>query len=227
MDIIRADSRGRSRFDWLDSRHSFSFGSYHDPARMGVSALRVINDDLVEPGAGFGTHPHRDMEILSYVTRGAMRHRDSTGTEGLIAAGQFQLMSAGRGILHSEFNASQTAPLAFLQIWIRPAASGGPPGYQQQEFARAEGLQLVASPEGPLRLAQDARVSRLMLAAGTAATLELATARTGYLHIVDGSLTTGDTMLARGDGMLVTGAPRLALRAEAASEALWFDLPGN
>ena len=127
MNIVRAASRGRSHTDWLDSHHSFSFGSYHDPARMGVSVLRVFNDDTVQPASGFGSHGHRDMEILSYVTRGVMQHRDSTGEQGVIAAGEFQLMSAGSGIMHSEHNASAAEALAFLQIWIQPSSIGGAP----------------------------------------------------------------------------------------------------
>jgi hypothetical protein len=225
MDIIRADSRGASRFEWLDSRHTFSFGSYYDAARMGVSALRVINDDLVAPGAGFETHGHRDMEILSYVTEGAMRHRDSTGQEGLITAGQFQLMTAGRGILHSEFNDSATEPLAFLQIWIRPAAPGGTPGYQQRDFPRVPGRQRIASPDGPLRLGQDASVSRVLLPPGASEKLELAPGRVGYLHLVAGKLHLDGVTLARGDGAALRDAPRLELRADDAAEALWFELP--
>jgi len=225
---IPATSRGRSRFSWLDSHHTFSFGHYHDPGRMGFGALRVLNDDRVQPGAGFDTHGHRDMEILSYVTGGEMVHRDSSGHEGRIAAGQFQLMSAGSGILHSEYNASPDEELRFLQVWILPALRGGQPAYQQRDFARVPGLQPIATPDGrdaTLKLRQDAIVSRLILPAGTAHALAPGAGRRLYLHLVEGALGLGDTALAPGDGFGLAGAESLETRAASAVEALLFDLP--
>ena len=133
--LRKADERGKAQFGWLKSRHSFSFGSYYDPAHMGFSALRVINDDWVAPGAGFNTHGHRDMEIITLVLQGAIVHKDSAGNEKILPAGEFQLMSAGSGVYHSEFNASQSEELRFLQIWIMPDKQGGAPGYQQKHFA--------------------------------------------------------------------------------------------
>jgi quercetin 2,3-dioxygenase len=142
-----AHERGTANFGWLNSHHSFSFGSYYDPAHMGHSALRVINDDSVEPGAGFGTHGHRDMEIISFVTQGTMEHKDSMGNVQVLPQGEFQLMSAGRGITHSEYNASPTEKLKFLQIWIVPESQGGEPGYQQKRFTAKAGLTPIITPE--------------------------------------------------------------------------------
>ncbi len=226
MRVLRATTRGQSRTAWLDSRHTFSFGQYQDRARMGISALRVINDDLVIPGAGFATHGHRDMEILSYVTRGTMQHRDSTGEAGEIPAGQFQLMSAGSGIRHSEFNASATDELAFLQVWIVPAQAGGAPRYQQVALPRAPGLHLVASPDGPLQLRQDARVSRLELAPQAAAVLPLQPDRVGYVHVIQGTLRIDGELLAAGDGAAFSDQADVTAHAVDGVEALWFDLPG-
>lgn len=230
MQALRAaDDRGTTRFAWLDSRHTFSFGHYFDPRHLGVSALRVINDDTVQPGAGFDTHGHRDMEILTYVTAGAIAHRDSTGGQQEVPAGEFQLMHAGRGIYHSEFNASRREPLKFLQIWIQPDRLGGEPGYEQKRFARQPGLQLVASPDGAdgsLNLRQNARIYRLQLAAGEAAELPLVAGRVGYLHLVRGRVRLAGQLLAAGDGyMLVADASANAVAASEETEALYFDLP--
>ena len=159
VSIRRGNERGAVDFGWLKSRHTFSFGSYYDPAHMGVSALRVINDDRVDAGAGFDTHSHRDMEIISYVKRGVIEHRDSMGNTRQLPPGEFQLMSAGSGITHSEYNASSSEPLEFLQIWIQPEVTGIEPGYQQKAFVREPGLQLIASSDArgqSLKLHQDA-----------------------------------------------------------------------
>lgn len=226
--VRAADDRGRTRINWLDSRHSFSFGDYYDPRHMGVSALRVINDDVVVPGAGFGTHGHRDMEILTYVTQGVIAHEDSTGNREQVPAGEFQLMHAGRGIRHSEFNASAQDTLRFLQIWILPDTLGGEPGYEQKRFARVEGLQLVVSPDGAdgsLTVRQDARVWRGVLAAGSQVVLPLADARTGYLHVVRGRVELLGQALAEGDGMALADTASPVALAPDATEFLFFDLP--
>jgi len=230
LDVYQADSRGRSRFDWLDSRHTFSFGGYVDPERMGVSVLRVINDDRVAPGAGFAPHGHRDMEIVSYVLEGGIAHRDSSGGEGVLTPGEVQLMSAGTGITHSEFNASRDEPLHFLQIWIRPARPGSPPGYQQARFFHdgERGIKLVAAPDGllgALRIHQDARLYIARLAAGEHIGLSLDSSRVGYLHLARGEVAIGGTRLGAGDGarLLRTADPLVTARAD--SELLFFDLP--
>ncbi|MBL1375892.1 pirin family protein [Zobellella iuensis] len=226
--IRKADERGRANFGWLHSRHTFSFGSYYDPAQMGFSRLRVINDDAVAPGAGFDTHGHRDMEIISYVLEGSIAHKDSSGNEEILSAGEFQLMSAGTGILHSEFNPSNSRPLKFLQIWIEPNASGGKPGYQQKDFGRAPGLTLVVSPdgaEGSLVIKQDARLYQLWLGQGEEAGLELAPGRQAWVQLVEGELSVNGERLAPGDGAALSGEPHLSFSAAQPVRALVFDLP--
>jgi redox-sensitive bicupin YhaK (pirin superfamily) len=224
-----AAERGSTRISWLDSRHTFSFGDYYDAAHMGVSALRVINDDVVIPGAGFGTHGHRDMEILTYVTEGVIAHEDSTGKREQVPAGEFQLMHAGKGIYHSEFNASQDLTLRFLQIWIQPNRIGGKPGYEQKDFPRVDGLQLVVSPDGvsgSLTVRQDARVYRGASQQGASLTLPLTAGRQGYVHVVRGSVTLAGFALVAGDGLALTVADALTATATPATEFLFFDLPG-
>lgn len=218
--------RGHSRLNWLDSRHTFSFAEYFDPERLGVSALRVVNEDVVAPGAGFGLHPHRDMEILTYVISGALEHRDSLGNIGRIRAGEVQRMSAGTGIQHSEYNASKEEPVHFLQIWIKPAETGLPPSYQEAAVSRAEGLHWLAAGEpgaAPLRVHQDVRVGR-MLGAGERE-LPLPAGRVGFLQMVRGEAFHGDQRLGAGDGVVVYDETDPHWRFGAGSEALWFDLP--
>ncbi|MFC3625786.1 pirin family protein [Vogesella amnigena] len=229
IDIRSADSRGKADFGWLQSRHSFSFASYYDPAHMGFSDLRVINDDRVLPRAGFDTHGHRDMEIISYVLAGAIRHRDSTGTEEVLRAGEFQLMSAGRGILHSEYNASDSEELRFLQIWIEPNQRGGTPGYQQKDFGMAPGLTLVASPDGAdgsLQMRQDARLYQLMLAPGDTLEFSQQPGRCSYVHMVKGQLELADSQLGPGDAAKVSELAAYSLRnvGREPLQALLFDL---
>ena len=226
--VRAAEERGRTRIAWLDSQHSFSFGDYYDPRHLGVSALRVINDDRVIPGAGFGTHGHRDMEILTYVTAGVIAHEDSTGNREQVPAGEFQLMHAGRGIRHSEFNASSDSELRFLQIWIVPNEFGGEPGYEQKQFPRVDGLQLVVSADGAggsLTLRQDARVYRGIVAARQSLTLPLAGGRIGYLHVVRGEMSVAGHALSAGDGLSVTADDALEVTASTDGEFLFFDLP--
>lgn len=232
--VRQATARGRTRLDWLDSLHTFSFGEYYDPRHMGVSALRVINDDRVVPGGGFGTHGHRDMEILTYVTGGVIAHEDSTGKREQVPAGEFQLMHAGKGIFHSEFNASKSDELKFLQIWILPDQIGGRPGYEQKRFPPVDGLQLVVSPdgaEGSLTVRQNARVYRAQLADGQSLSLPLAPDRIGYVHVVRGRVTLNGNAagngqaLAAGDGLAIRDEAQPELRGDEDAEILFFDLP--
>ena len=225
--LRKADERGKAQFGWLKSRHSFSFGSYYDPAHMGFSALRVINDDWVAPGAGFDTHGHRDMEIITLVLQGAIVHKDSAGNEKILPAGEFQLMSAGSGVYHSEFNASQSEELRFLQIWIMPDKQGGAPGYQQKHFASKPGLTIVASPDGldgSLTLKQQAQLLRVSMAADDQLSYPLP-GRNVYLHLISGELQLDNITMRPGDGLMVSGEAALQLTASQQSEALLFDLP--
>jgi redox-sensitive bicupin YhaK (pirin superfamily) len=224
-----SEARGRGNHGWLDSRHSFSFADYYDPKHMGFSALRVINEDQVTPGSGFGTHGHKDMEIISYVLDGVIAHKDSEGNVQQLPAGEFQLMSAGSGIRHSEYNASESSGLRFLQIWIQPDQFGGKPGYQQKNFGRRNGLTLVVSPDGEagsLTLRQDARLYQLLLDSEQTLTQALRPGRRQYVHLIKGSLTIGNTPLKAGDGASIEGLAQLSLQAgKAPVEALLFDLP--
>jgi redox-sensitive bicupin YhaK (pirin superfamily) len=225
-----ADERGRTRIDWLDSRHSFSFGDYHDPSRMGFRALRVINEDRVEPGRGFEPHSHRDMEILSYVLGGALEHRDSLGNGSRIRPGDLQRMSAGTGITHSEYNPSATEPVHFLQIWVLPERAGLAPSYEQRHFApelRRGALRLLASPgglEGSVRIHQDVRIYGALLEAGERVSLPLAAGRHGWLQLARGRIALRGTSLGAGDGAALSDEPIIELVAEEPSEVLAFDL---
>jgi redox-sensitive bicupin YhaK (pirin superfamily) len=222
--------RGLARHGWLESRHTFSFADYHDPAQMGFRALRVINEDRVQPGQGFGSHPHRDMEILTYVIEGALAHRDSTGSAGVIRPGDVQRMSAGTGIVHSEFNASREEPVHFLQIWVVPERRGLAPGYEQRMFPLAERmgrLRLLAAPDGrdgALRLHQDASVWGALLPAGTRVSHALAPGRHAWVQMVRGKLSLNGTPLAAGDGAATEGEEQLVLEAGDEAELLLFDL---
>ncbi len=229
MDYIRkSDTRGRANFGWLDSRHSFSFGSYYDPRHMGVSVLRVINDDTVKGGTGFGAHGHRDMEIISYVLEGAIQHRDSIGNRFVVPAGEVQRMSAGTGIQHSEFNASRSEPLKFLQIWIEPNVMGIQPSYQQAKIEQRGQLTALVTPDGrdgSLSMHQDASLYRLRLQPEERFTLQ-AGGRAGYLHIIEGSADAGKTRFTAGDGVGFTRTREQEIVAGTEGlEALWFDLP--
>ena len=234
-----AAERGHARFGWLESRHSFSFASYYDPAHMGVSVLRVINDDRVAPGAGFDPHSHSDMEIISYVLSGSIEHRDSMGSRHTLGVGEVQLMSAGTGIEHSEYNASSREPLRFLQIWITPQAKGLPPRYQQQPFAARDGLTLLIAPPaqaapGVLTINQDARMYRISLQGDdeqrAALELPLDSERRYYLHVIDGSaILKGKGQqslpLSAGDAVTLDHEPEATLDEARGLHALLFDLP--
>lgn len=230
VEIRRATERGRANFGWLDSRHTFSFGHYYDKNHMGHSALRVINDDRVAPGAGFDTHGHRDMEIISFVTSGEIAHKDSEGNVKTLPAGEFQLMSAGSGIYHSEYNASDEQELTFLQIWIEPNEKGGTPGYQQKDFGRNQGVTPIITPDGEmdtLTIRQNARLSQLILAAGTQASTALVAGNHGYVHLVSGSLKVNGETLAPGDGAKLSQLSEVHFENIGNEEvtALIFDLP--
>jgi redox-sensitive bicupin YhaK (pirin superfamily) len=229
--VRKSTDRGHFRLDWLDSRHSFSFGEYYDPQHLGFSALRVINEDEIAPGAGFGTHPHRDMEIVTYVLEGELEHRDSLGTGSVIRPGEVQRMSAGTGIQHSEYNPSGDQPTKLLQIWLLPDARGIAPSYEQKNFPEAERqgkLRLVASPDGrdgSVTIHQDTRVYATLLKAGESVSLDLGRNRAAWVQVAKGSLALNGTVLAQGDGAAVTKQSTLELAANDNAEVLVFDLP--
>ena len=231
IELRRAGERGHAEHGWLDSWHSFSFADYHDPAHMGFSALRVINEDRIQPGTGFGTHGHRDMEIISYVLEGALGHKDSMGTGSTIVPGDMQRMSAGRGVQHSEQNHNKAGVTHFLQIWIEPNARGIAPGYEQKHFdatAKRGKLCLVASPDGAdgsLTIHQDARIHAGLFDGAERASLSLATGRKAYAHMVRGRLTVNGTPLQAGDALKMTGISEVVLEKGEKAEVLLFDLP--
>jgi len=228
--LRKARDRFHTEIDWLDSWHTFSFGEHQDPDHMGFRSLRVINDDTVQPGQGFGTHSHRDMEILTYVLQGALAHRDSTGGGGVIKPGDVQRMSAGTGVAHSEFNASGSDPVHFLQIWILPERGGLKPGYEQKSFPspeRAGKLRLLASrdgQDGSVKINQDAAVYGTLLGAGDRVTYDLAPERHAFLQVARGKVNLNGQSLSAGDGAAVTDERKLALQATEPAEVLLFDL---
>jgi len=226
----KASDRGLTKIDWLNSRHTFSFGEYFDPKENGFSVLRVINDDWIGAAKGFGTHPHRDMEIITYVLSGAVEHRDSLGTRSVIPAGDVQRMTAGTGIQHSEFNPSPSEPLHLLQIWILPEAAGIKPGYEQKTLGdRTKGkLTLVASHvggDGALKIHQDTDLYIGALAKGQSAEKELARGRSAYVHVSRGKMSLNGIALAEGDGAKITAESHLKFAAPEDAEVLLFDLP--
>ena len=223
MRIIRSDDRGRSQYGWLDSRHTFSFADYYDPDNKGVSVLRVINDDIVAPGTGFETHSHRDVEIISYILEGAIEHKDSLGNITRLEAGDFQVMTAGTGVTHSEYNPSPTERLRFLQIWIWPRTRGLTPTYAEKAFPTNTKRQLIASPDGrdgSLLINQDATLERLQLTAGDTEILSVSTGRTGMLHIVSGAIDTTTASLGAGDAVVIDDGSKLQLAVTVDTEAL-------
>jgi hypothetical protein len=231
MITLRASSeRGHANHGWLDSHHTFSFANYYDPRHMGFRALRVINEDQVAPGRGFGTHSHRDMEIISYVLDGALEHRDSLGNGSVIRPGDVQRMSAGTGVAHSEFNASATEPVHFLQIWILPALQGIAPGYEQKYFSpeQKQGtLRLIVSPDGrdgSLAIHQDVALHAAVLVPGGTVSHTLAPGRHAWVQVARGGVQIGDQSLVGGDGAALSGVERLEIRASQDSEILLFDL---
>jgi quercetin 2,3-dioxygenase len=228
--IRPASERGHTDFGWLDSRHTFSFGEYQDYDHMGFHSLRVINDDRVAPGGGFPTHSHRDMEILTWVLEGALQHKDNLGTGSVIRAGDLQRMTAGTGILHSEFNGSKTEPVHFLQIWVYPEKRGLTPGYAQQSFPAGERkgqLKLIASRDGrhgSVSFHQDASLYAAALATGQRVTHTLAPGRTAWVQVASGAVTLKGRRLEAGDGAAVEGEAALELVGVQDGETLVFDL---
>jgi redox-sensitive bicupin YhaK (pirin superfamily) len=231
LTVRKGAQRGHFDHGWLDTYHTFSFAHYHDPREMGFGALRVINEDRIEPGHGFGMHPHRDMEILTYILAGALEHRDSMGHGSVIRAGDVQRMSAGRGVQHSEFNPSRTEPVHLLQIWIEPNAAGLVPSYEQRHYPEAEKrgrLRLIASPdgrEGSTTIHQDACVYATRLGAGDTVVHRLAPGRRVYVHVARGVLKVNGVPLEAGDGAKIESEVAIGLADARDAEALLFDLP--
>jgi redox-sensitive bicupin YhaK (pirin superfamily) len=231
QEIRRSEERGHADHGWLVSRHSFSFADYHDPEHVQFGPLRVINEDRVAPGGGFATHGHRDMEIVSYVLDGALEHKDSMGTGSVIRPGDVQRMSAGRGVLHSEFNASRSEPVHFLQIWILPELGGIAPSYEQKHFADAEKrgrLRLVAARggrDGAVAIHQDANVYAGLFDGAERAALALAPGRRAYVHVARGTIVANGTTLAAGDALKLADVDSVQLERGKDAEVLVFDLP--
>ncbi|TDK23221.1 pirin family protein [Luteimonas aestuarii] len=229
--IRKADDRGPAEHGWLSSRHSFSFGHYHDPAHMGFGPLRVINEDKVQPGMGFGTHGHRDMEIISYVLDGALEHKDSLGTGSVIRYGDVQRMSAGTGVQHSEFNHSRTDKVHFLQIWIIPDRTGIEPSYEEKHFDAASKrgkLRLIASSDardGSVRVHQDVSLFASILDGDNRLEHPLAAGRLGYVHVARGSVTVNGIALDAGDALKLADEDAVVLERGTDAEILLFDLP--
>jgi redox-sensitive bicupin YhaK (pirin superfamily) len=230
LTLRKSEERGAANFGWLDSKHTFSFGHYYDPKHMGFGPLRIINDDRVAPGGGFPTHPHADMEIISYVLEGALEHKDSLGTGSLIRPGDVQRMSAGTGIRHSEFNASRVEPVHFLQIWILPDTKGLPPGYEQKAFSNDEKrgrLALVGSRDGrdgSVTIHQDVDFYAMLLFKGQAVSHEIAAGRGAWVHVARGAATLNGEPLREGDGVAVKTSGTIRLEGVVDAEVLLFDM---
>ena len=229
MTIRKANERGHADHGWLNSYHTFSFANYYDPKWMGFRNLRVINDDTVAPGAGFGEHPHRDMEIISYVLDGALEHRDSMGNGRVINPGEFQYMAAGTGVVHSEYNPSKRDPVHFLQIWIQPDATGTKPAYGEKAYSSAAPgrLNLVASNsgrDGSLRINQDADLWLAKFSDSEALTYELKPERHAWVHVAEGSVELNGQKLSAGDGAAISQESRLQLAGRGKAQVLLFDL---
>lgn len=229
MKIRKAEERGQANYGWLDTHYTFSFANYHDPEHMGFRALRVINDDIVGPGGGFDTHPHRDMEIITYVLSGALQHKDSMGNGRVIRPGEFQYMAAGTGVLHSEFNPSPKEPVHLLQIWILPDKKGLKPQYAERTGGQLPGgrLNLVASKsgrDGSIAINQDSDLFLAKLGSGESVTHELRPARHAWVHVAEGEVTLNGQKLQAGDGVAISEESDLKLAAKTPSQVLLFDL---
>jgi hypothetical protein len=228
LTLYPANQRGHAQHGWLESWHSFSFSDYYDPKKMGFGSLRVINDDYIAPSAGFPTHPHRDMEIITYVLSGSLAHKDSMGNGSIIQAGDVQKMSAGTGIQHSEFNPSADTPVHLLQIWIQPAQRGITPSYAQQNFSvqdKQDKFLLIAAPEGaPIPLHQDVKLYAANLSAGSELTHQFAPARTGYLHVATGSIMINELTLSAGDAITIEDITSITIYTKDQAEILLFDI---
>jgi hypothetical protein len=230
LQIRKADERGHADHGWLDTWHTFSFSSYRDPRHIHFRALRVINEDIVQPGQGFGTHPHQDMEIVTYVLSGALEHKDSMGNGEILRPGEFQRMSAGTGITHSEFNPSDTEPVHLYQIWLFPDQKGITPSYEQKRFpgdGQLNQLRLVASPQGTdgsLRIHQDARIFLADIAVGETVSHELAHTRHAWLQVLRGQIVLNGQTLNTSDGAAISDEGLLTMQAITAAEVMLFDL---
>lgn len=228
--IRKSQDRGKSELDWLDSRHTFSFADYYDPRQMGFESLRVINDDRIAAGGGFPPHPHRDMEIVTYVIEGALAHRDSMGNGSTIRRGDVQRMSAGAGVTHSEFNASQAEPVHLLQIWLLPDRRGYSPSYEQKHFADEDKrgrMRVVASPDGrdgSVSIHQDAVMYAGIIEPGRPIHVAIGKGRNAWLHVVDGAISLNGSPLESGDGARIEGEREIVLDAAKPSEAILFDM---
>ena len=231
IEVRKADDRGIANFGWLDSRHTFSFGHYHDPRHMGFGPLLVINEDKVTPAKGFGTHGHRDMEIISYVLDGELAHKDSMGNGSVLRYGDVQRMSAGTGVMHSEFNHSSDKQVHFLQIWIQPSVQGIPPSYEEKHFdttSKAGKLRLIASPngeQGSVTIHQDAKLYASILQASQEITHTLAAGRSAYLHLIRGKIKANGTVLHTGDALKIQAETLITINEAEDAELLLFDLP--
>jgi quercetin 2,3-dioxygenase len=226
IQVRKSHERGHANHGWLDTYHTFSFADYHDPEHMHYGNLRVINEDVVAPGAGFGTHPHRDMEIITYVLEGALEHKDSMGSHGVIKPGDVQRMSAGTGVLHSEYNASQSEKVHLLQIWIFPEKKGIESSYEQRNFSPASGWQLLVTPSpknGEVKIHQDAQLFRAILKDGEQVEMPIDSKRHGYLQVARGVVKLGDQELRAGDGAAFTQEDARII-AQSDSEVLLLDL---
>ena len=224
--VRKAEDRGHANHGWLDTNHTFSFADYYDPQQMGFGPLRVINEDRVAPGRGFGTHGHRDMEIVSYVVSGALAHKDTIGAGGVIRRGEIQRMSAGTGVQHSEMNGSKTEPVHFLQIWIMPRARGGAPAYEQKDFGDQRGLVQLVGPDGrdgAIAIGQDVDIWRALLDADSSIELPLRH-RSAWIQVVSGEIAIDGKTLGPGDGAALSDVSALAFRTKKETEALLFDL---
>lgn len=230
LSIRPAESRGHANHGWLDTNYTFSFADYYDPKAMGFRALRVINEDRIAPGMGFGTHPHRDMEIITYVLDGSLAHKDSLGTVGVIRPGEVQRMSAGTGIRHSEYNASDKDPLHLMQIWLMPNKTGIAPSYDQRVFAvedEKNKLHLLASQDGrdgSFQMHSDADLYAAQLEAGTTVEHDFGKQRHGWLQVARGSVTVNGSELKQGDGLAISDEGKVQIAANDAAEVLLFDL---
>lgn len=230
INIRKSQERGHANHGWLDSYHSFSFAEYYDPAHMGYGVLRVINEDVVAGGTGFGMHPHRDMEIVTYMLSGQLRHQDSMGNGSVIGAGDVQRMTAGTGIRHSEFNASSQTPVHLLQIWILPAQTGLTPSYEEKHFSAEQKHNrwcLIASGDGrenSISVAQDVSLYASLLATKQVLSMQVEAHRCAYLHVVSGSITLNQQLLNAGDAAKIEHESALSIEAQTDAELLWFDL---
>jgi hypothetical protein len=227
--VRKSEERGHANHGWLDTRHTFSFASYYDPRHTGFRSLLVLNEDRVSPGQGFATHPHGDMEIISYVVSGALEHKDSMGTTAVMKAGDVQRISAGRGVRHSEYNASAVEPVHFLQIWIQPDAKGVSPSYAERSFGSIESgsLQLIASKGGradSIPIHQEVEVYVARLQEGRSLDHAFAASRAGWVQVIDGQLLANGEVLDQGDGASISDTPQLRLTAVRDAHFLFFDL---